>query len=289
MYRIKLIVTGVMEKTALPQVLAKFFPEKLNGKDVIWEEARQGNGITCYPLPTFATEPARAAFKLAKDMITEARTGKQGKPADLVIVLDDVELGNLGREANIAAHFRAAVEVQIKALNLLTAEEAALRTTIQEKCSFHLIKPMIEAYLFADCNALQKAGVTAKHSLRHATDVEQFETNGPTAWLTQCKAENQKKASESNAWWREECHPKHYLSYFNPAYEETTHGVTGLLALDLQKMVQASTDAPLFCALIQDLADWFCIQNPLITTTTPCPDYYPAKTIRRNTLLLRNM
>ncbi len=289
MYRIKLIVTGVMEKTALPKVLAKFFPEKLNGKDVVWEEARQGDGITGYPLPAFATEPARASLQLAKNMITEARAGKQGKPADLVIVLDDVELGNLGREANIAAHFRAAVEKEIKALKLLAADETALRNTIQSKCSFHLIKPMIEAYLFADCNALQKAGMTTKPSLCHATDVEQFEANGPPGWVTQCRAENQKKATDNKAWWREECHPKHYLSYFNPDYEETAHGVSALLALDLQKMVQASTDAPLFCALIQDLADWFCIQNPLISTTTPCPNYYPAKTIRRNTLLLRNM
>jgi len=294
MARIKLIVTGDLEKLALSQSLMKHFPNTHNGKNVIWDEPRKTYGATSYQLQSLKTGGLLSTpmKELAKAMLTEALEGKRPgqSPADLVIVIDDVELGNLGRENVIAEHFQAAVNnaIQIKAKGIIS-EEARIRSIIRDKCSFHLLKPMVEAYLFSDADALRLAGVPIGISphLVHQSDVEEFETND-AKWLPTCHMENTKKANDNKPWWLHERHPKAYLDYLLPKdYSETTHGSQALMKLNWSQVPKCQNDIPIFGSLFQDVADWFNIANPITGATHP--DFYPAITVNRANLLLRNM
>ncbi len=287
---IKLIVTGDMEKLALHKSLSKLFPTDQDGGAVIWE-TQKIQCATSYRLIE-GREPSQPMLALANAMFAEAIFGKKGPPADLVLVIDDVELGNLGQEQVVATHFRTAVESILSAYNMPT--QVRYRELLRAKCSFHLLKPMVEAYLFGDGQALQTAGVSTAIPPRlvHLTDVEAFETNDPP-WLPTCYEEN-KKRHASHPWWRHECHPKHYLNHLGKRgqpdyeYEETHHGRDALIALDWAQVPKLASDAPILRALFEDLADWFGIMNPLgVGSLNPC--FYPAGAVYRAGLILRNM
>ncbi|MBF0428779.1 MAG: hypothetical protein HQL94_07635, partial [Magnetococcales bacterium] len=232
--RIKLIVTGDMEKGAICDSLKRFFPGMRNDQKVIWDSSKIG-GVTTHRL-----EPAKKLYdpmkRLVKAMIAEAMIGKTGRPADLVVVLDDVELNNLGQESVVAQVLKNAVEDELAQRN------SAIRTVLRDKCSFYLFKPMVEAYLFGDANALKIAGVQAPHNPRlvHPTDVEQFETNDP-AYLILCQ-----QVKLNAPWWREECHAKHYLEHLTKgSYKETDHGKEALKEINWKNVPKCHSDMPI--------------------------------------------
>ncbi|HIE00018.1 MAG TPA: hypothetical protein EYP59_06975 [Thiotrichaceae bacterium] len=295
MRRIKLIVTGDMEKLALHKSLQRFFPNERDGQKVIWDQPRKIQCATSYPLSPLQTDNSNlstAIKQLAQAMLDEALVGKKGKPADLVVVIDDVELGNLGQENVIAEYFRAAVEKVLEAKKYSRHTEDCHRKRLREKCSFHLLKPMVESYLFGDANALRLAGVPVGESpkLVHLTDVEQFETNDPL-WLPTCLRENEKRR-HSKSWWHHERHPKHYLEHLTERgqvfYDETTNGKKALEWIAWRKVPKYADDTPFIRSLFEDIADWFGIPNPLGKGETN-PNFYPPKSVNRANLLLRNM
>jgi hypothetical protein len=226
---------------------------------------------------------------LAQAMLDEAITGKHGISADLVIVIDDVELGNLGQENLIATHFRIAVQNHLKK-EKYSSNIKEIKEILREKCSFHLLKPMVESYLFGDADALRVAGVpqTKTPMLVHPSDVEEFETNDPS-WLPTCQKENAKRR-ELIPWWRHECHPKHYLEDYliEGDYEESQNGKDALEKLDWQQVPKCQTDILFIRSLFEDISTWFDIPNPIGTGETS-PDFYPPKLVNRANLLLRNM
>jgi hypothetical protein len=286
MLRIKLIVTSDMEKLALHKSLRRFFPSERDGIDVIWDQPRKTQCATSYPLSPDRA-PSGPMKELAKAMIAEAGIGKKGEPADLVVVIDDVELGNLGQENVIAAHFQKAMRQELNKYNTKTIQR--YQGILRQNCSFHLLKPMIESYLFGDTNALRVAGVPTGESpkLVHPTDVEQFETNDP-AWLPTCLRENAKR----QPWWHHECHPKHYLEHLTERgqvfYDETTYGKNALERLSWRQVPKCLDDTPFIRVLFEDIADWFGIPNPLGNGETN-PNFYPPRSVNRANLLLRNM
>lgn len=294
MARIKLIVTGDMEKAVLHQSLKRYFPDNRNSKGVIWDTPRKAQCVTSSPLRPLAAgaSPSNPMIELAKAMVAEAITGKRGEAADLVIVIDDVELGNLGQEAVIAEHFCAAVNKVIQSKNFDLSEENRWRNEIQQKCSFHLLKPMVEAYLFGDPVALRLAGVPngVNPCLVHSTDVEQFESND-ALWLPICQTENAQKQLQNKPWWRNERHPKRYLEHLTErgqeTYEETKHGKNALVELDWLNVPKCQQDIPIFRSLFEDISEWFGIPSPMSGQTHS--SFYPAKTVNRANLLLRNM
>jgi len=294
MARIKLIVTGDMEKLALHKSLRRFFPNERDGQEVIWDQPRKTQCATSYqlsPLQTDNSNLSTAMKQLAQAMLDEALVGKKGKPADFVVVIDDVELGNLGQENVIAAHFKNAVRQKFNKYkdkyNTKTIQR--YQDILRHKCSFHLLKPMVESYLFGDTNALRVAGVPKGESpkLVHI-DVEQFETNDPI-WLPTCIMENAKR---QQPWWHHECHPKHYLEHLTERgqifYDETTNGKNALEGLAWRKVPKCADDTPFIRSLFEDIADWFDIPNPLGKGETN-QNFYPPKSVNRANLLLRNM
>lgn len=291
--RIKLIVTGDMEKAAIHLSLRDNFPAKnFANEEVFWDTPRKEHCATSNRLRPNApaSNPMRA---LAKAMLAEVLVGKHGIPADLVLVIDDVELNNLGQEALIAASFRDAVQIELtQRCSTVSAQvEDDFRTRVRERCSFHLLRPMVEAYLFSDVIALGIAGVPAMRTplLRHATNVEDFESIDPN-WLPQCQLKNAAKQL-TFPWWRHEHHPKHYLEHLvgeaSATYEETQQGANALRALNWCSVAKIPTDGPIISSLFEDVFEWFGLPNSFIGNS--CPDFYPTRYIRRNQLLLRNM
>jgi hypothetical protein len=201
-----------------------------------------------------------------------------------------VELGNCGQECVITEHLRAALETVIgEQKDDLARSEA--RALLREKCSFHLLCPMVESYFFGDPSALTAAGVppTEQPTLVHS-DVEQFETNDP-AWLQDCLRKNQEKASHS-PWWREERHPKHYLDHLTQRggvmYEETRDGKAALAGIAWEKVLSDHQNTLILRSLFKDIAEWFDSANPIAVGATH-PSLFPAPGSKPDDRLLRNL
>jgi hypothetical protein len=227
---------------------------------------------------------------LAQAMLDEAIFGKSGTPADLVIVVDDVELGNLTRQKIVADHFKAAVETVLSGNRNSSRTEERYRDVLRNKCSFHLFDPMIETYFFGDALALTNAGVdgVSVPLLAHASDVERFEVNDPV-WLPVCLQENLKR-QEKAPWWRHELHPKLYLQHLiertrsELPYKESRDGSRALSALEWPSVPKVQADTPMVRCLFQDISDGLGIPNP-IGVGALNPDFYAGM----GPFLLRNI
>ena len=96
-------------------------------------------------------------------------------------------------------------------------------------------------------------------------------------------------------WWHHEYHPKHYLEHLvernQKFYEETTCGKKALEEIAWKQVPKCKSDISFLRSLFEDIADWFEIRNPLNTLYkgVTSPYFYPAKSVKRATLLLRNM
>jgi len=287
MARIKLIVTGTMEELSLHESLKRFFPRQKDGEEVIWDLPRKLNGVTTYRLDP-QKPPSQQMLALAQAMLDEVGIGKRGIPADLVLVVDDVELGNVGAEAIIVEHFRAAVHQKLASHS--ADAQARYRRLLQQNASFHLLKPMVESYLFGDSAALASAGVPAGVSARLMhPDVEQFETDDP-AWLPTCQTVNARKRRVLS-WWCHERHPKHYLEHLaergSVFYEEVDHGRKALRGLDWSKVSVTPAHVAVIRCLFEDIADWFRMSSPL--GAAPHADLWPLRSHHRGNLVLRNV
>jgi len=290
--RIKLIVTGDMEKLALHKSLQKCFPSRRDGVEVVWEVPHKMSGATSHKLDA-NEDPSKPMRALAKALIAEACIGKYGSPSDLVIVVDDVELGNIGQEHVIASHFREAVQKELDSHKGNITLYNEYKEQLQTRCSYHVLKPMVESYLFGDPAALTLAGVPDGKlpQLVHISDVEEFETND-VGWLPTCVIENAKKVALGIPWWRHEFHPKHYLEHLSASdefgYDETEYGKRALIALDWTQVPENVNDFPIIRSLFEDLSLWFGVANP-VGAGLLHPSFYPGATVRRSSLLLRNM
>lgn len=290
---IRFIVTGDMERRALvPSMQACFPAVTLEDETVRWSTAPMLSGATTHRLR--AEDPPNSTMRsLARALIAELLAGEDGKPADLVAVVDDLELANLDQPAVVGAHFRHAVERDIAARNLAAHDEAALRARLRERGSFHLLCPMVEAYLFGEAAALVRAGCAADvEPLLVSEDFEAFESCDP-AWLPECNRENGIQ-QPSKRWWREERHPKHYLTHLveraGRRYRETKEGVAALRVLAWTSVARGEASIALMRALFEDIADFFGVPSPLGAGTPTPVTYVGARTHKqRERLLLRNM
>ena len=266
---IKLIVTGMSEKKSLHESLRKYFPtHTANGDLVIWDTPRKAYGVTGHRLKA-ANSPSTSMVTLVNTMFAEAIAGKlpNSRPADLVIVIDDVELGNVGRENIVGDTFLAAVHAKLVQLKAVRSppEFQAIQALIQRCCSFHLLCPMVEAYFFADLTTLISGGVSNKHPplLSHPTDVEQFDSSPDinALWRSTCEVKNREQ-NPINPWWKTERHPKRYLTHLlsisgAPLYHETTLGARMIEATNWSTVAKVTTDTPIVSALLGDIWDWF--------------------------------
>jgi hypothetical protein len=231
---------------------------------------------------------------LAKALVAEAWEGADGKPADLVIAVDDVELANFDQRQLVCEHFRVALEHELQGRNPSAATLQRMRARLRERCSFHLLCPMVEAYFFADRRALRRAGCAPNVAPRLSRpDVEDFECCDPD-WASCWIAQNQQKAAPPipMPWWREERHAKHDLEHLvdqnGGYYDEVIGGKAAFAELVWQRAAVDRESISLMSSMFEDLADFFGILNPL-GDRRPSPLTYPERQVDRAALPLRNL
>ena len=134
-------------------------------------------------------------------------------------------------------------------------------TRVREQCSFHLFRPMTEAYFFGDATALQRAGVSRPHQLPAGLDLENFRTIDQEFLAL--------PSGTSPDMPDREFHPKCYLRYLcDPTltdrrrrYRETAQGVAALGSLDWSDVLGPSPHCPFLHAFLDDLGE--PLNNPL--------------------------
>ena len=297
---IQLIVTGHLEKKALAGSLCSVFDALLpmtGGRRYEWLPTEKINGATGFPLPDLvAGKPHKSMEAMANKMLAALEPGKnRQRQPDLIMLIDDVELGNLGRESVLADHFKAALQSLVHKKFPVQADANRIFAALREKCSFHVFKAMPEAYFFADANLTNHGApiAAAQWQGKPSGDVETMQTTDPNPeWKHFCIGKDKQEQCHIPAWATRK-HPKLYLEHLQKitgiAYDEVDQGATWLKALNWNTVGQSGNDCVLCArALFQDLADWFNVANPLGSGSTH-PNFYPARNVRLDQLLLRNM
>jgi hypothetical protein len=256
MAQVVLIPTGRLEHAALGPALKRLFPDH----DFIPRpKEKHLDGFTSTdvtrialggPVPTNVEE-------LAAELVASVSPGRQGKPADFALVIEDLELVNDHQPDRVVQLFREAVDHHVR--KTWPSQQAQDRTLerVQERCSFHLFRPMTEAYFFGDLAALRRAGAINAPQLPAALDLESFRTTD-AAFLQLPNGQFDRIADMPHR----ERHPKSYLHYLcDPSlvdkkrrYRETGGAIDGLTQLDWQQVLAPPPHCPFLHALLDDLA-----------------------------------
>jgi hypothetical protein len=230
-------------------------------------------GFTCRQTPPeFTPEVAPQLVEVLVNTLLGAVTDRKGR-FDFAIVVDDLEVENWGRAGDVVAHFRSAAQY------VLRRETAKSAQTLREKCSFHLLHPMLEALFFADLAALAVAGVPASAQvLRAPGDPEQFTATDP-AYLNAPEEPKRSRKKGVRRWAvAERVHkPKHYLIYLSEQpggtpYHETGDEHGGALALRGLAWPQVFGRAHECCfarSLFEDIAVMLDRPNPYPGSCAP--------------------
>jgi hypothetical protein len=261
--KVALLPTGETEWAGLARALGRLFPTHefvtlpLH-EDRDRREPQLLGGFTSATLSNAdIEEPPGNAIELVQRAAFEAIPTRNSRNSyDLVVIIDDVELANRNQEQLIVNVMRAAALQYIRK-EVRGPTQATAESTLRERVSFHLVRPMIEAWFFADPGALANAGVPpgTLPRLLPDCDVEAFQTNDDAYarashdnCTARCSAspqlQQQKSFKKRRPKWvssqQRELHPKGYLQWLcmDPAhincttYDETEKGATALANLD---------------------------------------------------------
>lgn len=316
--RIAVIPTGDMEWQALQGSrgsLDRLFP----GHEFYClpsKAERASNADIQFPIPSFTSCDATKllgrennADKLLERAAAEALGDRQRRAADLVVILDDLELWNTTQPEAVVQVVREAAQRHISGLEQRIADRA--RRVLRERVSFHMVVPMIESWLFADPLGATNAGAPPERLARlRRGDPEDFETDDPdyiaaspsdcTCWQSlpeRKQAQRKRKKGLRPAWAGSHDrtrHPKGYLQWLciDPAaksctsYDETKGGAQALARLDWVSLLGAP-QMPFLRSLVADIADALdqepsvgSIEDPQARLTSR--HHAPADAILRN-------
>jgi hypothetical protein len=279
--RVAILPTGLMEWTALPLALGRLFP----GHDFYSlpsERERCANPGVEFPVPSFtSTDVSRLlgrasnADKLVQRALGEALGDRNKAAADLVVILDDLELVNLAQPAKAVEVMHKAVVRVLDGIRKDRGDAARQARALRERVSFHLAKPMIEAWLFADPQGAGHAGVSPDRLPPRVSpcDPECFQTDDSdydtddgshcTAWMRLPPRKQRRARPIWDAKGRErQAHPKAYLSWLcrddnEPnctSYKESEGGAAALTRLDWRALIGDATYCTFARAMVHDIA-----------------------------------
>jgi hypothetical protein len=224
--KIAILPTGRTECAGLPAALQRLFPGNTFYAVAIPEDeesSRPYDGFTSFELTeVHETTPPEAARLLVEAAAQEALGDRRREAADLVIVLDDLELANAGQPERVTRVFRRAVECHLEELRHQGKIRAKTEDILRARVSFHLVVPMIEAWFFADRSALTVAGVPPQAAVVVEPDLEMFCTNhlaylGATEKDCPCLPSRPDQNKKYRPKWlgtlSRERHPKGYLQW----------------------------------------------------------------------------
>lgn len=221
------------------------------------------------------TKPPECALELVERAAQEAVGDRKRKAADLVLIVEDLELLNAHQPRRVVSVMRKAAEQHLEGL-ASTQVKQKTQAALRSKASFHLIAPMIEAWFFGDTQSLARAGVpeAAAVCFGAQTDPEAFETADPS-YLKACAADCPALAALPSAKQKQRRpkwlgtlhraqHPKGYLQWLcrDPAdracttYSESKHGGEALAKIRWEVLLARPPEHFAFLrALIEDLED----------------------------------
>lgn len=263
--RVRLIPTGQMELLSLGKSLQRIFP----AHEFETIASRINPDGSRAPFDAFTSVRLRpgllpdALRRLVAQLAAEVHPGRrEGEPADLAVLIDDLEVDNQDQMHVVAEAVRHGVRAHLADFERHRGSVSTDRVAraLRERASFHLAVPMIEAWLFGDAGSLRAAFVPEERlpaRLATGIDPESFQTDDAAfssddgAHCTALLERNTRTKAQARApWvlrerpdlprWRREAHPKAYLSWLcrEPAdekcstYRESKGGAAGLAALD---------------------------------------------------------
>jgi hypothetical protein len=258
---VALIPTGDMEYCALAPALQQLFPDTTF---ILRPRERRLNGFTSRdvgPLVEITRPVPTELDELAGELVNSVLGGRRGEETDYAFVVEDLELANDHQPGLVVQVFRDAVDRFIRENWSRALDRVFARA--RERCSFHLFRPMTEAYFFGEPAALNRAGATRDAQLPPDLDLEQFRTTD-TDFLA-FPAGTDRIADMPDR----ERHPKSYLHYLcDPTlsdrkrrYRETRGGANALRMLDWEQVLTETPHCPFLHALLDDLG--YALNQPL--------------------------
>ncbi len=281
MIHLKLIVTGSLEERALGGALSRAFPAGTFDIEV----AQRLNSFTSERLTLDPTNerPDSPVRKLAAELVASVEPGrsrKDGPRPDRVVLVEDLEPVNWDQPAVVIACLRRAVEQHLGSMGWNARTHDAVRERLRERCSFHLLVPMVEGYFLTDPETLH-AQLKLPAQRRScfdpiAADVEDVAFDIADPALAAGDGRRQ--------------HPKRYLNFLcdpsgenERAYRETKQGAAILTALRWDRVFASDVRLQYLRALFDDLA-W-----GLDDVAMPFPGVSSPLTRVRDGGLLRNV
>lgn len=315
--KVAILPTGRTEWHGLGQALNRLFPgHEFYCLPSAEEVASNPAG---FPYPGFTSvaltqahqaAPPEAALELVSRAAQEALGDSRSrtKAADLVLIVDDLELPNMAQAGRVVSVMRRAVETHLSGLQQ-TKHHGKTTAALTERVSFHLIAPMVEAWFFADPGALARAGVPAGTDVnfKDATDPEAFETDD-RAYLAAVESDcpvlaalpGHKRKNLRPKWLGalpRGRHPKGYLQWLCRApserecttYSETDDGAAALAEISWQALFsRPTTHFTLLRGLVEDLEDALGVR-PSVGWLSGVPSSLTARSGAPQAAVLRNI
>ncbi|WP_163990731.1 hypothetical protein [Pyxidicoccus caerfyrddinensis] len=278
--RVGLLVTGKCEEKALADSLGRIFPE---ARFEVLDRIESFTSADLRDVPD--SEVPTTLEKFAKSIVAAV----EDEPPDLVVAIDDLELVNASHPELVGRRVRDAVRWHLETHDW-SSETMRLKVVdrVRKRCSFHLFAPMVEAYFFAEPEALGRAGATQPARLDATRpDLEDFLTDDPE-FLQHPNVPHQQKR-KSWAIPERARHPKHYLRFLceptNPLtdrYVETRGGAAALSHLAWGQVFAHADRVRLACSLFEDIADALSIDHPFPGESHPATASFKSARVLRN-------
>lgn len=276
---IGLITTGKCEHKALASSLQRVFGGG-PGCTVRSLNANPSRSITSASLSDPAPPFSRT---LIDDLVNDVVVAFEHRDApDFVFAIDDLELANIAAPQNVTR----SVADGFRRYTLRETRTHRELARVRERCSFHLLSPLLETYFFGEPDALRRAGATRSAILDSSRHLEEFHAADPSFigpgdvpghdWRTPDRMR----------------HPKRYLRFLSDPddtkrvssrYREGRDGAAALATLDWAQVFAYRPPGVGFAhSLFDDLAEALGVPNPFPGACHPL-------TMRRSAGTLRNV
>lgn len=272
---IALITTGECEHRALGASLQRAF----QGAELLLVQPFQR------PVPSITSNylgypgPASGVTQVDKLVASILATLERRDAPDFVFAIDDLELPNVATPHHVT---RLVSDAFRRARGGTPTHQQLAR--VRERCSFHLLCPMLEAYFFGEPAALDRAGATRPAKLDPTHHLEDFLATDPEFMaLDEVREHPWRRPDRAR-------HPKRYLSFLvdphdteRATYKESRDGVRALSMLEWAQVLAYQPPGIAFAhSLFDDLADALGVPNPFPGACHPL-------TTRRSGGTLRNI
>lgn len=249
-----LITTGECEHRALGASLQRAF----EGAELQLVQPFQR------PVPSITSNylgypgPASGGTQVDKLIASMMATLARRDAPDFVVAIDDLEVPNVATAHHVTQLVSDAVR---RAVGATPTHQQLAR--VRDRCSFHLLCPLLEAYFFGEPAALQRAGATRDARLDPTHHLEGFFAVDPEFMAPSDAREHPWRRPDRGR------HPKRYLSFLvdpddagRAPYKESRDGVRALSTLDWAQVFAYQPPGVAFAhALFDDLADALGVEN----------------------------